>query len=438
MRARFAFLLLLILSSFTLRAQDAWVSVPQDATTANLWSVAYGNNVLIAVGEQGTILHYDYANPAWVGAVSGSMAWLVGVGYGNGRYIVVGENGTILTSDDTGVTWTARTSRTTNRLNAVAYGEGIWLAVGESGTVLTSNDGTTWTVRSALGTGFLRALAYGQGQFLLGGAGGSLYRTTDGVAFSKVDLGVTSDVEGIAMSAEQIWAVGSGGFLASSVDGTSWTLPTEVYTLPTFRGVAVRGNRQAVAVADWGSQLWRDGAWSTVSRAQMFLATAVVQGKGEVIAVGFHGGLARMGVNSAPVIVSGSITRARYGSDVQLAATDDAATGSRYQWYRGDVAISGATNLTLTLASETEGRYFMLKTTRADGSTASASTYLLLASGGPEVRDSGFVSALPILPYLVVPQADGKILVAGYFSVSIGGTTSVGLARLNGDGSLDM
>ncbi|MCX6951124.1 MAG: hypothetical protein NTV51_02915, partial [Verrucomicrobia bacterium] len=120
----------LLLLAGPLRSQDNWVTFPQQATYRNLWSIAYGNRTLLAVGEYGTIVSYSYVDQVWLTRRSATSAWLVGAGYGAGRFIVVGDKGTILTSDDAGETWTPRPSGTTTRLNAVAFGNGRWLIVG--------------------------------------------------------------------------------------------------------------------------------------------------------------------------------------------------------------------------------------------------------------------------------------------------------------------
>ena len=432
----------LLAVSSPLSAQSGWTLVPQAATRENLWSVAYGAGTLIAAGELGTIVSYDSAQKSWHEEASGTGVWLVGAGYGVGRFVVVGDGGTILTSDDKGVTWTPRESGVTTRLNAVAYGAGRWLAVGERGVVLTSTDGARWSTRPSLGPGFLRALAFGQGRFVIGGAGGALFETFDAETFAPLGIATTADIEGVAISASRFWVVGSRGLWATATQPNAWSIGP-VVTSTTFRGVAARNAEEAVAVAEVGAAVFRNGAWSSDAPPPPFLATAVTVADEELFAVGFGGGVARVGITTSPSVIRRG-GAAEYGSTVTLIG--DAGTNQpvTYQWYRGSgELIPGATERELQVAQitpDTSDYRLQFEGRLADGSTQSGSlgvTVPLYPAGQVEVRDPSFIPALPTTPALVVVQPDGKILVAGSFTVSPSGGPSYGLARLNADGSLD-
>jgi photosystem II stability/assembly factor-like uncharacterized protein len=87
------------------------------------------------------------------------------VTYGNNIFVAVGDNGTILTSTD-GVSWTRRTSPTTQGLYSVTYGNGLFVAVGNNGTILTSTDGVNWTQRTSGTSNDLYGVTYGNGIFV--------------------------------------------------------------------------------------------------------------------------------------------------------------------------------------------------------------------------------------------------------------------------------
>lgn len=419
-------------------AQQGWVPFPQEVTRANLWSAAYGAGTLVVAGEEGTILSYRYAEDVWSRGESGTAVWLVGAGYGAGRFIVVGDRGTILTSDDNGETWMSRASGTTARLNAAAYGGGRWLVVGEQGVVLTSSDGTTWSSRPALGNGFLRALAYGRGQFLIGGADGALFTTTDAMTFTPVAIATTANIEAAAISANRFWIVGSDGLWASATEPGAWAFGPPIAS-STFRGLAARNADEAIAVAEVGAAVFRNGTWAVDSPAPPFLATAAVQAENEMIAVGFAGGVARAVLGVDLVVTNGRVP-VEYGSNVRLIATAVSNQPTTYQWTTpDDLPIPGATGLELEIPRITPERAdYRLHFVTPGGSGYQGVTVPLYPVGQPEVRDPNFVSALPRAPALVVPQPDGKILVAGSFSVTPAGGATYGLARLNADGSLDM
>ena len=434
-------LLTFLLFAFSAPAQEIWKTSPQDGTRQNLWGLAYDEaDTLVAVGEQGAIIVSSYSGVPWQARASGSTAWLTGVGYGNSRWVVVGERGTILTSDDSGDTWIARASGTGARLNAVAYGNNRWLAVGESGTVLTSADGATWAARPALGSGFFRGLAFGQGRFLFGGANGSLYTTTDALTFTSVPIATTANIEGVAISSSQYWLVGSDGLLASATQIGAWTLAQTGTTIS--RGVAAKTSSAASAVGDTTVWSYQAGAWSSLSTQPDFLATAITLGKEEVVAVGFGGGVARGSLLVSVNIAAGSTSKLNgiYGTDVRLRTINSGASPISYQWTHDDVDLPGATQSELLLRAvvPSDAGSYGLRVTTATGTQRPTPVELNILPGGrPPILDTAFDATLPVVPSLIVPQPDGKLLIAGNFSVATNGGATSGLARLNRDGSLD-
>jgi len=71
----------------------------------------------------------------------GAALW--SVAYGNGLFTAVGDNGTVITSPD-GVTWTQQACPSTNNLGWVVYGNGVFLAGGALDTLLVSTNGADW------------------------------------------------------------------------------------------------------------------------------------------------------------------------------------------------------------------------------------------------------------------------------------------------------
>lgn len=443
---RFAVILLCLGLLAPLRAQDFWTQDARTPTTANLWSVAYGNRTLVVCGELGTLLTYSYEDQSWLPRASGGREWLVGAAYGNGRFVVVGDHGIILTSDDSGATWTPRVSGTTIRLNNAAYGNGRWLVVGEQGIVLTSVDGTTWERRPALGTGFLRALAFGQGRWLIGGARGALYTTTDATLFTRVPLSTTEDIESAAISSTRYWVVGSNAFRGTATSLEAWTIPAPIAENRTLRGIAARNQLEASAVGDHFGCTYMippngDPNWIVPLQSHRFLATAITQGLDELVSVGFGGAVARTPTNALAFIVSENGSNAIYGSEVRYRIV----TGTQpttYQWLRNGAAIPGENGPELVLRNVKPGTHnaeYGVRLTTAQGPISAAGNGRLnvVPAGRPDVRDPAFTAALPSLPYRVLPQPDGKVLVAGAFSISTAVGPTYGLARLNRDGSID-
>jgi len=79
------------------------------------------------------------------------------VAYGNGVFVAVGDAGTIITSPD-GWTWSLQTSGIHYDLSNVSYLNGLFFAVTGSNKILTSSDGVKWSVRAVGQTTWLSAV----------------------------------------------------------------------------------------------------------------------------------------------------------------------------------------------------------------------------------------------------------------------------------------
>ncbi|PTY03723.1 hypothetical protein DB347_21050 [Opitutaceae bacterium EW11] len=202
------------------RADINW-TLRHDGTagTSLLWGITEGNAGIVAVGNDGTILH-SLDGQTWTAENSGTRVWLVAVTYGNGRYVAVGDNGTILTSTDA-ITWTAATKTgTTARLNNVVYGQGKYVAVGEAGTIIVSTDGTSWSQTESGTTAWLHGLAFANGTWVATGEKGTIVGSGDGIKWFKCLYNVTqANLESVVFSetfpgnppTNCFLAVGSGG-----------------------------------------------------------------------------------------------------------------------------------------------------------------------------------------------------------------------------------
>src|SRR5690606_38234663 len=163
-------------------------AVFHSGTSENLYGVAYGNGLWVAVGAKGTILTSTNGT-SWTGRSSGTTNNLNTVAYGNGLSVAGGDSGTIRTSTN-GTSWTSRSGGTRNNLNTVAFGIGLWVAVGASGTILTSTNGTSWTARSSGTTNHLNPVAYGIGLWVAVGANGTILTSTNGTSWTSRTSGM--------------------------------------------------------------------------------------------------------------------------------------------------------------------------------------------------------------------------------------------------------
>jgi photosystem II stability/assembly factor-like uncharacterized protein len=91
--------------------------------------------------------------------------------------IVVGDSGTILRTVDGGSNWTTKTSGTLRNLNSVWFLDAATgFAVGDSGKVLsTSDSGNTWTSETSPTTANLNSVTFFGGKGYVVGAGGTLF-----------------------------------------------------------------------------------------------------------------------------------------------------------------------------------------------------------------------------------------------------------------------
>jgi hypothetical protein len=131
-----------------IRTQDFAAST---FTESSWTSVAYGNDLWVAVATSGTRRVMTSPNGInWTNRYSAANNNWTSVAYGNGLFVAVSNSGSgnrVMTSPD-GITWTSRTSAADNSWNSVAYGNGRFVAastVGLGNRVMTSTNGVSWT-----------------------------------------------------------------------------------------------------------------------------------------------------------------------------------------------------------------------------------------------------------------------------------------------------
>ena len=239
-------------------------SLPQLQTDLN--GVIASPNVLVAVGPSGAIWTLPSSTTAtsWTQRTSGTTAALRACAYGNSLLVVVGDAGTILTSPD-GTTWIARTSNTTNNLYGIVFPDSssdhTFVAVGASGTALTSSDGMTWTSVTSGTTQDLLAVteAYvgSQHDYFAVGKAGAISISNGGTTWAVQTSGTTADLHGVSKGfsngAVLIAAVGSAGTVLTSSDGTTWTAQTSGLT--SALNAVCNNSNTFIAVGDGGKVL---------------------------------------------------------------------------------------------------------------------------------------------------------------------------------------
>jgi hypothetical protein len=285
----------------TLTVNDPATTFTQRKRTSgssnSLWSFAYGNGTMVAVGSPG-LLYTSTDGVTWTQRASGTNEWIVGVAYGNNQFVAVGDNGRILRSTD-GILWTyAANEGTIFRLNGVIYAGDRWVAVGENGVIVTSTDANTWSPVLSGTTRFLHGLAYYEGCIIATGGSGTILSSPDGLTWTARNSGTTNDLEACAVVGNYFMAVGSAGeclFSYVKLGGSTWTNNPKYKpnTTARLRGLA-SGAGAAIAFTDSGTAFYLPsiyGTWTQLplSTSTTYLTAGFAQnrfyglGTGEVI-----------------------------------------------------------------------------------------------------------------------------------------------------------
>jgi hypothetical protein len=233
---------------------SAWVarSTPENSS----WnSVAYGNDIFVAVSMDGT--NRVMTSPdgfTWTVRLAAAMNSWSSVTFGEGIFVAVSTTGTgnrVMTSPD-GITWTIGVSAADSTWTEVRYGAGRFVAVASTGTVraMYSLDGTTWVSSASLASETWIAAAYGNGLFVAVGTN-AVATSNDGITWTSRTC-PTGIWTGAAYGENLFVAVGASGTsrAMSSPDGVTWTERTAPGTY-TWRAVTF-GYDRFVAVASSG------------------------------------------------------------------------------------------------------------------------------------------------------------------------------------------
>jgi len=270
----------------TVSANWAAQSSGTSTTLFGVWG-ASGTDVF-AVGDTGTILHYD--GTRWTAQISGTAGALYAVWgtSGNDVFAVGGGGGPILHYN--GVSWEAQTSGMTDSLYAIwgTSGTNVF-AVGYSGTIL-HYDGTGWTPQISETTSWLRGVwgAGGSDVFAVGFGGTILHY--NGETWAQQTSGTASPFYGVwGASGTDVFAVGNGDSIFH-YNGTNWTGQSTGVVEPQL-GVWGANGSDVFAVGNSGTILHYNGTGWDKETSGTFAALWGVWGASgsDVFAVGSGG-----------------------------------------------------------------------------------------------------------------------------------------------------
>ena len=266
----------------------------------DLFAVAFGGGVWVAVGSAGTVIRStDGIN--WSSSASGTSSDLLGVGFGGGLFVAVGANRTVITSAN-GTAWTVQPGvpqTIGSTLSSVAHNGSVFIAAGSAGGLITSPNGSAWTVRSvpttasltgvaatgslAVAVGYdtilsspngttwtartfaapgpgvsraLRAVVSGPAGFLAGGSQGALYASADGISpWASRSVPSSRGIFAVAHDGAQYCAVGTSGAVARSTDGVTWAQGAGLSVIPTWPWAAIARGAGLFVAAGAGAEI---------------------------------------------------------------------------------------------------------------------------------------------------------------------------------------
>src|SRR5688572_25434770 len=191
-------------SMLLLSSLRGWAGLPGDwqvrssPVTANLNAVIFGPDLGVAVGNAGAILtSYDGQEWARVSHRIGTGDFL-SIAYGNGLYVAGGNQNALLAISSDGVNWTSvQTTASVHANLGITFALGHFVAVGRGNSpaptncrLLTSTNGVDWEFPLKPTTNVLRAVAHGNGQFVAVGDNGTIISSPDAITWTNQSSGI--------------------------------------------------------------------------------------------------------------------------------------------------------------------------------------------------------------------------------------------------------
>jgi len=190
----------------------------------------------VAVGAVGTICYSDngtiWRTPPISPNLPDTASTLYGIAWGKDQFVAVGGSAvnSVIYTSPLGDEWTLRNSNEPHTLRDIVWNEDHFIAIGDGGTIITSLKGISWT-RNSSGTSVnLNNIAIGENRIIATGITSSpastiILRNTDGTwqgGGSQTGLpGI--QISDLSFGGTQFTAVAASGLIIVSSDGTQWT-----------------------------------------------------------------------------------------------------------------------------------------------------------------------------------------------------------------------
>lgn len=196
-------------------------------TVNNLYGVAYGNGIYLAVGTSGATMTSPDGT-TWTNRSANPSGGMRRVSFGNGIFVALSNTSSsqVYTTTD-GLSWTARSIGQLSSWMSITFANNEFIAVSYDGTkrVATSPDGVTWTLRN--GPAFAcYAVAYNGSRWVITGEGGNSAWSTDRITWNTVAIGAVDTFSCCIWSGSHFITTNWSGGIRASTDGSSWTART--------------------------------------------------------------------------------------------------------------------------------------------------------------------------------------------------------------------
>jgi len=186
-----------------------WHPVSPSPTSRTLQGVAARDDLIVVVGDAGTVLTTTNA-VGWTNRTISPNFDFSSVAAFPGGFVAVGSKGALFSSPDAR-TWQQRTTGTTNWVYRTRYLDGMLLAVGQGGLILTSANGLTWQTRNSGVTTWLTDIAKVGGRYYICGTQGTVLTSSDTAIWTSISTITSKSLYGLASRSGQLIAVGVEG-----------------------------------------------------------------------------------------------------------------------------------------------------------------------------------------------------------------------------------
>ncbi len=189
-----------------------WSVVQPRLTTNTLQGVCVAGDILIVVGDRGTVLTSSDTGETWRLISLPGQPTLSGVAAGPPGYVITGRGGAIFHSPDAEA-WLPQNPGTTNWIFRVRWVEDRFLAVGQNGTILSSPDGRAWVAGNSGVTAWLTDVLFASGRYYVCGTQGTVLTSTNAINWDAADTITGKSLYGLATRQGQLVTVGVEGIV---------------------------------------------------------------------------------------------------------------------------------------------------------------------------------------------------------------------------------